>query len=157
VIVIGVGNDLRGDDAAGLEVARRCRALLADVPDIRVQEFEGEAIGLLDVWDGADAVVLIDAVRSSGAPAGTVHRFDVARDPVPALFARSSSHAIGIGEVIELARRLGRLPSSVILIGIEGARFAAGRGMGESVAGALDVLAGRAVSEARALLAPPPT
>ena len=56
--MIGVGNELRGDDAAGLAVARQLR----EQTDLDVLELEGEPIGLLDAWHGRDAVVLVDTL-----------------------------------------------------------------------------------------------
>ena len=67
LIVIGLGNAFRSDDGAGLAVAHT----LGDDP--RVVAHEGEPIDLLDAWEGADEVILVDAARS-GAPPGTIHR-----------------------------------------------------------------------------------
>jgi hydrogenase maturation protease len=145
--VIGVGNALRGDDAAGLEVAAR----LSAAPGIAVVSHDGEAIDLLERWRGARAVVLVDAVRS-GAPAGTVHRIDAAVGPLPVTLRRASSHTIGLGEAIELARTLGTLPERVIVYGVEGVRFGAGEGLSEAVTGAIEPLAEAVAGEARSLL-----
>jgi hydrogenase maturation protease len=61
---------------------------------------------------------LIDAVRSGNIP-GTIHRFDASAGPIaPELFPRST-HAIGVGEALELARTVGVLPHRVIVYGIE--------------------------------------
>ncbi len=137
VLVIGVGNQLRGDDAAGLEVARR----LGEMPTtVAVRMCEGEAIGLLELWHGVDAVVLIDTVRS-GSPAGTVHRFDAGATALPAALSRSSGHTIGVAEAIELARTLGTLPPEVVVYGVEGAVFDTGADLTEPVEAALDGLA----------------
>ena len=65
--------------------------------------------------------MLVDAV-ASGAPPGTLHRFDASEDAVPARTFRSSTHAIGIAEAIELARALGRLPRRVRRLRHRGAR-----------------------------------
>ncbi len=131
VRVIGIGNDLRGDDAAGLEVARRLRA--GDLPPgVEVSEGGGEALDLLELWSGAETVILIDAVRS-GAPAGTLHRLDASRAPLPTGLERTSSHTVSIAEAVELARELGRLPPEVIVFGIEGARAQAGAPLSDGV------------------------
>jgi hydrogenase maturation protease len=130
VIVIGVGNSWRGDDAAGLEVARR-------VGGVR---HEGDCTRLLDEWDADDDVLLVDAV-SSGAPAGTIHRFDAIHEPLPATLASSSTHAFGVPGAVELARALGRLPRRLRVVGIEGERWEAGAGLSAAVARAVDALA----------------
>jgi len=46
--VIGVGNPWRGDDAAGLAVARLLRGTVS--PEVEVLEREGEPTGLVDAW-----------------------------------------------------------------------------------------------------------
>jgi hydrogenase maturation protease len=130
--VIGVGNAYRGDDAAGLVVARRLRER-----GVEAIEQEGEPVALIDVFAARDAVVLVDAVQS-GAPPGTVHRFDVSDGPLPReLRGSTSTHAVGLGEAIELARALGRLPPRVVVYGVEGARFATGVGLSYEVEAAL--------------------
>ncbi len=63
-LVIGVGNEWRSDDAAGLVVARRLAAL---EPALRVAAHGGEPVDLIDEWAEQDEVILVDAV-ASGAP-----------------------------------------------------------------------------------------
>ena len=122
-VVIGVGNAYRGDDAAGREVARLVRARAPEGLEVVVCELEPTR--LIDAWDGADLALVVDAV-SSGAEPGTVHRFDGASGPLPSREFRSSTHALGIGETVELARALGRLPARIVVIGVEGESFGAG-------------------------------
>jgi hydrogenase maturation protease len=131
VVVIGVGNALRGDDAAGLAVAEEIRASAPD--DVAVRICEEEPSRLIDAFDDAEVAFLVDAV-STGAPPGTVHRFDASDAPVPSLELRSSTHALGIGEALELARALGRLPRRTVVFGIEGTDFVARDGMTPAVA-----------------------
>ena len=136
--VLGVGNQWRRDDAAGLEVARR---LDRELPrGVRVLEREGEPTGLLDAWQGEREVVLVDAV-SSGAKPGTVHRLDAIAAPLPAELFRASTHHMSVAEAVELARALGRLPERLELYGIEGADFGAGSGLTPEVEHAVERLA----------------
>jgi hydrogenase maturation protease len=129
-LVIGLGNAARGDDAAGLIAARRLGGL----------EHEGDPLALLDLWDGADVAVVIDAV-SSGAGPGTIHRLEAGAEPLPVrLRSSTSTHAVGLGEAIELARALGRLPTRLIVFGIEGERFEAGAALTPAVAEAVDAV-----------------
>jgi hydrogenase maturation protease len=137
--VIGVGNPWRGDDAAGLAVARLVRER-AD-PRLHVVEHEGEATALLDLWAGADDVVVVDAA-SSGAPPGAVHRIDPVSEPIPAGLFSVSSHVLGVADAVELARAVGRLPARLTVYGIEGADFSLGARMAPQV-----VLAAREVAD----------
>jgi len=134
-VVIGVGNVYRRDDGAGVAVAE---ALRPRVPaGVDVVACENEPSRLLDAWEGADAVFVVDAVSSGGTP-GALHRFDAAVTALPAGVFRSSTHAFGVGDTIELGRALGRLPSYVVVYGIEASDFTSGEQLTPAVAAALD-------------------
>ena len=135
VAVIGMGNPVRRDDGVGLRVARRLEALFLPGVEVRTH---GGGLGLMDAWQGAPATVVVDAV-SSGVPAGTVSRFDASERPLPAsLGARCSTHDFGLGNAIELARAMDRLPDRLIVIGVEGIDFGHGRGLSGAVECAVD-------------------
>ncbi len=142
--VIGIGNPLRGDDAIGLLVARRVREL-AD-PDVEVIELEGEPARLIDAWEGAGFAVVVDAVRS-GAPGGTVMRIDATSDRVPESVSASSTHALGLGDAVEIARALDRMPRHLVIYGIEGAEFGAGGDLSPAVAAVVDSVAEAVLDE----------
>jgi hydrogenase maturation protease len=90
--------------------------------------------------------VIIDAIQS-GAPAGTIHRFDAAAGPLPAsLRSSTSTHLVSLAETIELARTLGRLPPAVTVYGIEGERYDLGATVTPAVAAAIDQLGRRSSS-----------
>ncbi len=139
--LIGVGNRFRRDDAAGLEVARRLRE--THPPGIRVVEEEGEPGSLIQSFELMKEVLIIDAVSTGGKP-GDLYRFDVTDEPLPAETFRSSSHALGVGDAIELARALDRLPDRIAVYGIEGESFEAGEGLSPAVQATVDVLVTRA-------------
>jgi hydrogenase maturation protease len=143
-LVIGVGNEWRSDDAAGLVVARRLRE--SSLRPVRVIEHEGEPLDLIDEWSGAAAVIVIDAV-SSGAEPGSIHRLDALAAKLPAELFRASTHALGVAEAVELGRALERLPRRLLVLGIEGKRFDAGAGLSPEVERAaarlVDELAGQ--------------
>lgn len=133
-VVIGVGNAYRGDDGVGLAVIEALRSRLP--ADVAVVPCEDEPSRLIDAWAEADAVFVVDAV-SSGAEPGTVHRFDASDEEVPAHVFRSSTHAFGVGQAIELARVLGKLPARVVVYGVEGADFQGGEALSAPVAAAV--------------------
>jgi hydrogenase maturation protease len=138
--VIGIGNAWRNDDAAGLAVAR----LLDGLEGAEVLEREGEPTSLIDSWEGADAVWLVDAV-SSGAEPGTVHRHDASQNELPAQLFRTSTHHFGLAEAVELARAVGRLPKRTIVYGIEGKSF----DTGETISPEVEAAAARVAEAVR--------
>ena len=136
-VVIGIGNRLRGDDAAGVAVAELLRSRVPD--GVEVVSCDEEPSRLMEAWEGAESVVLVDTV-SSGEPPGTLHRFDAGEKAVPARTFRSSTHAIGIADTIELARALGRLPRRVRVYGIEAGGFETGSSLTPAVGSAVALL-----------------
>lgn len=124
-LVIGVGNPSRGDDAAGLEVARRLRR-------VEARRHPGASYELMDLWEGADDVIVVDAARS-GAAAGTVHRYDARRQPLPLGTLATSTHSVGVADTVELARSLGRLPARLMIYGIEVGDLSTGAGLSPAV------------------------
>ena len=130
-----VGNPWRCDDAAGLEVARLLRGTLP--AGVELLEREGEPTQLIDAWDGANMLWLVDAV-SSGAEPGTLHRLDASEHELPQDLFRRSTHHVGVAEAVELARVLGRLPERTIVFGIEGGSFEIGDELTPAVAAAID-------------------
>lgn len=135
--LIGIGNRFRSDDAAGLEVARRLRA--THPPGIRLLEEEGEPASLIQAFELMKEVLIIDAVSSGGRP-GDLYRFDATHEPLPAETFRSSTHSLGVGDAVELARQLDRLPPRLAVYGVEGENFEAGEGLTPAVEATVDAL-----------------
>jgi len=136
-LIIGIGNRYRDDDAFGCVVASD---LAEQVPEgVTCIEHDGEPAGLMECWQGMDNVILIDAV-SSGAQAGHIFRFDLARQALPEKFNLYSTHAFGVPQAVELARALGKLPSNIRFIGVEGENFDAGEELSPSLSKAKDAV-----------------
>jgi hydrogenase maturation protease len=133
-IVLGIGNPDRGDDAAGPAVARHLRRLL--LAGVEVIEHGGEATALVAQMEGTASAFLIDAC-ASGAPPGTIHRFDVNAAPVPDMAVGLSTHGFGLAMAVELARTLGQLPPRCIVYAIDGASFTTGAPLSSPVAAAV--------------------
>jgi hydrogenase maturation protease len=144
IVVVCIGNRYRGDDAAGLAVAERVRAQAP--ADVSVTVFEEEPTRLIDAFADADVALVVDAV-STGAPVGTVHRFDASDAALPSRDFRSSTHALGISDAVELARALGRLPARTLVFGVEGCAFPAREGMSPAVSDAVERAAAAVLEE----------
>lgn len=143
-LIIGIGNDFRGDDDAGLLAARALTA--RHLPGVTVIERSGDGAALMQAWDGATAVILIDAVQAGGQP-GTIYRIDASRETVPVDAFSASSHLLGVGAAVEMARALGELPPRLIVYGIEGSSFEMGAALSPAVAANLPALVERVVQE----------
>lgn len=129
LVVIGVGNRDRGDDAVGPIVCD----LIAErgLPGVETLVFEGSVLDLPLHWSATDRVVIVDAAEPARDP-GRVTELDVLAERLlapPSL----STHTIDVGAAIELARVLDRLPAALSIIGIEGAAFEFGAPLSPAV------------------------
>jgi len=132
VVVVGVGNPLRGDDAAGCLVARR----LHGTPGVRV--IEAEEVPESFVGDIAaavpDAVALVDAVdlgREPGAVA-VLEKEQVAK-------YAPTTHRMPLSLVMEVAHR--RTGADVFLIAVQPSRLAFGAAVSPEVSESVELVA----------------
>jgi hydrogenase maturation protease len=147
VLIIGIGNPYRGDDAAGLLAARRLKEMQLD--SATIMEHSGEGTSLLETWKGAQAVILIDAVSSRAVP-GTIHRLEPISNPLPTEMFHTSTHAFSLPDAIELARALNELPPALQVFGIEGRNFQAGSEISREVRDAITEVARMVANEVNA-------
>jgi hydrogenase maturation protease len=145
-MVIGLGNENRGDDACGLLVARLLRTRLG--PSVSVLERDAEGTELLDLWSGRDLVVVVDAVKAGGPP-GAVLRMEIGSEPLPTALTATSSHGVSLGQAVALGQVFQRLPKRLVLYGIEAANFDPGASLSRPVAGALETVAFQIENEIR--------
>jgi hydrogenase maturation protease len=150
LLIIGVGQDFRGDDAAGLLVARRLREMAGS--GVAVLENSGAAADLMAAWQEPDAVILADAVQGGGWP-GEIFRFPVHETHLPVeLFPATSSHAWGVAQAAALGRVLQQLPAFLVVYGIEGRNFGLGDDLSPEVARAVPEVARRIIREIESYL-----
>jgi hydrogenase maturation protease len=136
IAVIGIGQSMRGDDAAGLEAVRRWREIYkesAGRPEVSVEASGLPGLNLLDLFTEADSAILVDAVRSS-APPGTIHRLTPTQLSAFA-GAAQSAHGWGVAETLALAEEL-KLPArdvKIRIIGIEACQMELGSGLSQPI------------------------
>lgn len=124
ILVAGVGNVLRGDDAFGVKVADR---LMARPPIAGVTTVETGIAGIQlvqDLQDGFDAVIVIDTVDRDRPP-GTVMTIDYDVIDVHALDHNqkydllADMHLATPERSLMVARALGVLPPIVKMVGVQ--------------------------------------
>jgi hydrogenase maturation protease len=130
ILIIGIGNAYRGDDAAGLAVIQALK--MQNLPPAHLLTGISDGLSLLACWDATGRVILVDAVNS-GAAVGTIYRFDALTQPIPADLSFNSTHAFGLAEAIMLAHTLQQLPSALILYAIEGKNYTPGADLSPEV------------------------
>ncbi len=124
VLVAGVGNVLRADDAFGVEVARKLSTLELP-PGVHVVETGIAGIALVqELQEGWDALIVVDCV-DLGRPPGVVMLIDPEVIDVNALTWEerhdllADMHLATPERAMMLARALGVLPSKLLMVGCQ--------------------------------------
>jgi hydrogenase 3 maturation protease len=133
VVVVGVGNPLRGDDAAGCLLARRLRGIpVASV--IEAEEVPESFVG--DIAAAMpDVAVLVDAVDLGALP-GTVAVLET--DDVAAY--APTTHRLPLSLVMDVVQR--RTGADVFLIAVQPLSLAFGAPVSPQVGAGVELLAG---------------
>jgi hydrogenase maturation protease len=117
ILVAGIGNIFLGDDGFGPEVMRHVPEHLAG-PRVRMRDYGIGGMHLAyDLLDGYDALVLVDALPSRGAP-GTLHVFEADHETLSAGVGLDA-HAMDPAAVFASLAALGGTPPYTIVIGCE--------------------------------------
>jgi hydrogenase maturation protease len=120
--ILCVGNELIRDDGVGIRIGRILAALPLPV-GVTVELAPHLGFDLLDAVASADRIVLVDAMATGRAPGTCV---TLAGQAIERYNGGSSiSHALGIAELMELARTLApdRPAATLHFVGVEGVAF----------------------------------
>lgn len=142
IIVVGIGNPYRGDDAAGWAVIDALEGRVNGL--IQLDKQRGGIAELLDIFGKHTNVFLVDACLPS-SHIGSWVRIDALRQPLPLENAQTSTHGLSVSQAIALAENLDQLPAKLIIYAISGDHF--------NITDSLSPVVAKAVSEvANALL-----
>lgn len=133
-VIIGIGDERRRDDGAGLAIARKLAAGELP-PGVRVEEAGHEGFDLPAALEDAARAVILAAVELGDAP-GAVHVISPADAEARADYV-SCAGAMTLVDALELAALLGRSPE-VVIVGVEPAEIAPGVTLSPAVAAAVD-------------------
>jgi hydrogenase maturation protease len=132
VLVLGIGNELLGDDGAGV-VAARCLAA-AQIPGVDVLEAGTLGLKLMPYLAGRRAVLVLDAVSTEhGGPGDVVVIGD--GDVRRSHGIRPTAHDISLVDALSAAELAGCAPGQVSLVGIVPASITHRWGLSPVVAG----------------------
>ena len=136
-LFIGIGSP-HGDDRIGWRMADALTE--AAIPDVEIRK-AAIPCDLLDWLEDVDRLFVCDACYStrSATAAVALHQRQWPTSEVSAMRS-AASHALGLPQVLRLAERLGTLPSSVTLFGIEGRSFDAFAELSPEIAAALGTI-----------------
>ncbi len=121
-LVLGLGNELYGDDGIGVQVIRHLREEMTKMPtgdfqDVDLEECSLSGLALLDVIVGYDRLILIDTIKREAPQTGRIQvlgEADIRAVPGP------SPHYASVPQAIEIGRSLGlHMPSRIQVVAVE--------------------------------------
>jgi hydrogenase maturation protease len=152
-IVLGIGNTLLTDDGVGIYVVREMKEKV-NRPDIDFVESPVAGFRLLDLMQSYDRAVIIDAIKTGGAPVGTIHKFAISdlRDTVH----MTSVHDLNLATVLGLAEEMAiKMPTDIQIYAIEaGDTFTFGESLTPELVAHIPRIAEEIAKHLRTLISP---
>jgi hydrogenase maturation protease len=135
-IVLGIGNVLLSDEGVGVHAVKALVQQYDLGKDVEVVDGGTTGMELLPDLEGADHLVVIDAIRA-GQPRASVVRLE--GDQVPAFFkTKISPHQVGLSDVLAALAFKGHAPAHVVLIGVQPVTLSLGMNLSPEVNARLD-------------------
>jgi hydrogenase maturation protease len=150
IVLLGIGNVLMGDDAAGPTAVKLLEAGWEFSPEVEVIEGGTPGLDIASLVEGAEALLVVDAVRARGDP-GEIRLLDEATLLGRAPGLSLSPHEPGLREALLTMELSGGRPRRVRLVGIVPERIDVPVGLSAPVRAALPRLLSRVLEELRAL------
>jgi hydrogenase maturation protease len=145
ILVIGLGNPLRGDDGVGPRLVEELtrRGL---PPGVTALDAGTGGLDLLPVLEGWQRVVLVDAADVGREP-GQFVRFTPEQVRLAQTTDHLSLHNAGLGEILALANALRRTLPHMVVFGVQPAEVGWREGLSPAVETALPALADAVLEE----------
>jgi hydrogenase maturation protease len=147
--ILGVGNVLCTDDGLGPRVVERLSRDFAAPEGVAVLDGGTLGLSLLPIIEDSDQVLIVDAIRMD-APAGALV-FLEGDEVLPAVRLRLSVHQVGMADLLDAARMRGRLPRTLLLLGLVPESIELGYELSAAVSEALPRLVEAIVEKVREL------
>lgn len=145
--VLGLGNVLCSDDGVGPAAVGRLWRGWEPPPGASVVDGGTLGMALIPLLESVDDAILVDAVFLDDQPPGAPVRLE--GDDIPqAVLHRLSPHQIGVADLLDSLRLLGRTPPRLILVGLVPASLGLGVELTPRVAAALPSLVESILAEA---------
>ncbi|MBN1336797.1 MAG: hydrogenase maturation protease [Deltaproteobacteria bacterium] len=105
-LVLGMGNPILADDAVGVRLARAAGGAFGGRPDLTVvEECSVGGLEVLEVLQGYDRVVVLDAIRTRGGTPGDWYRFTA--EALKETSNLRNVHDVNLATALALGRTLG--------------------------------------------------
>jgi hydrogenase maturation protease len=153
LLVVGLGNPLRGDDGIGPRVVEQLNRRGLPV-EVEALDVGSAGLGLLDLLEeprsagggGPRRVIIVDAA-DVGLEAGQFARFTPEQVELMGAAEGAGSHQAGLAEVLALARALEHPLPEIVIFGVQPGSLEWGTGLTSKVEAAIPLLVGAVLRE----------
>jgi hydrogenase maturation protease len=111
ILVMGIGNPLMRDDGIGPRVVEMLRSGYVFPDNVEVVDAGTMSFMILDLLRDVDRLIIVDAIRETGHPAGTVMR--LTPDEIAPNQVSHSMHDVRIVDILQAADLMGKAPQTV--------------------------------------------
>ena len=116
-VIIGLGNSILTDDAVGPAVAQLVHQRLGDV-NVDLREAAVGGIELVEMLEGYDKAVIIDAIKTEGGRVGDYYLLDLEGSESSQRIGMT--HEVGLLEGLEFSRKVGlEMPGCLRVYAVE--------------------------------------
>jgi hydrogenase maturation protease len=144
-VVLGIGNTILTDEAAGVRAALALEQAYKVPTNVQVIDGGTSGMEMIEDLSNLDFLIVLDVVKTGAVP-GTVVK--IAGDEIPVFFRQKlSPHQIALPDVLASLELLGTLPKEIIVLGVEPISLELGIEMTPTIAEKVPVLAAMAAAE----------
>ncbi|MBF0368971.1 MAG: hydrogenase maturation protease [Magnetococcales bacterium] len=118
ILILGIGNPLLTDDGIGLLAISHLREKLSSLPNIVPVDVGIPSFQHLDAITRTDHLIVVDAALFN-APPGTIRVLTGAAMDHILHSGKRSAHEVGMGDLLDMARLLGKHPQKRALVCIQ--------------------------------------
>jgi len=120
ILVLGIGNTIRGDDGAGIRAVEVLREYFKEygIFDIDIKETEEGGINLLGLLAGYKKAIIIDAIVTKDGKKGDIYR--LTEKSFAATNVTHSTHQMGLSTIISKAEDMHiDIPGEIVIYAID--------------------------------------
>jgi len=144
-VVLGIGNTILTDEAAGVRAALALEQAYKVPANVQVIDGGTSGMEMIEDLSNLDFLIVLDVVKTGAVP-GTVVK--IAGDEIPIFFRQKlSPHQIALPDVLASLELLDTMPKEIIVLGIEPISLELGMEMTPTIAEKVPVLVGMAAAE----------
>ena len=104
MIIYGLGNPYRCDDAVGIKVVEQLGSVLRD-PRVTIRSGSIDGLTMLDEIRGYEHVIIVDAIKTDDGTPGDIYRTEL--DPLDVSSSVSLSHGISFVTALRMGATFG--------------------------------------------------